>query len=117
VWRRFAPFVLALLTASVLLAGAAEVYGRPLRGLSTVTLAEITAHPERYRSRALRIAGEVREAGASRMVLSEAGVSVSVESDGTFTLPSASQGARVTAEGKLRSNELVFVATGLEVRR
>lgn len=115
--RRRVALLLALFTVTPLLGAAVEVYGRPLRGLSAVSLTEITGHPERYRDRAIRVAGEVAGAAGPRLVLSEGGASLPVESDGSFSLPSLAKGAKVTTEGKLRSGTLVLAATGLEVRR
>lgn len=105
---------LALLLSSALLAGVAEVYGRPLRGLSPVAIAGLKAE---HRGKPVRVTGEVREASASRLVLAQGAATLAVESDGSFALPADAKGARATAEGKLAADGAVLVASGVEVTR
>jgi hypothetical protein len=107
--------VLALFLASAGAARASDLYGKPLRGLSAVPLAEIAKSPERFREKPIRVEGTGADGSASQVTLSEGGEKLVVKTDGSFTLPAQLQGARVTAEGKLKGNELV--ASGVEVKR
>lgn len=112
------PGLLALLlAASALLAGAVELHGRPLRGLSPVPIAELAAHPEKYRGRAVRISGEARDGAGPGIVLAEGSATIPLETDGSFALSANLRGAKVTAEGTLRADPLRFAASGLEIRR
>lgn len=96
----------------------AELYGKPLRGLSAVPLADVAGAPEKFAGRAIRVAGAAEAGSASGVTISEGSASLRLETDGTFSLPGKLSGALVTAEGKLRTGASpVFVATGVEVKR
>lgn len=119
--RRLALIALVALAAAPLSGGGAEVYGKPLRGLTAVPLATVVASPEKFRDRSIRIAGvaDARDAGARHagaLTLSDAGASLLVRTEG-FSLPEKVDGSRVTAEGRLAREGLTFVATGAEVSR
>jgi hypothetical protein len=107
--------VSAVLAAGWLLAAGTELYGKPLRGLTPVSLAEVKQSPERHRDRTLRVVGTAGAASASEVTLSGDGAALVVRTDGSFSLPEKLQGTRIAAEGKLKGDELV--ATGLEVSR
>ncbi|MEO6325793.1 MAG: hypothetical protein ABIT01_06145, partial [Thermoanaerobaculia bacterium] len=100
-------------------AGPAELYGKPLRGLSAVRLSDVLASPERYAGKAIRVMGSGAGASASAVTISESSASLRVETDGSFSLPDKLDGAQVIAEGRIRkeSGSPTFVAVGVEVKR
>ncbi|HMA29204.1 MAG TPA: hypothetical protein VKS23_05025 [Thermoanaerobaculia bacterium] len=105
-------------TLAVFPASAAELYGKPLRGLSPVSVAAVVKDPERYSAKAVRVEGQ--NAGApGRPALKEKDAVLPVVSDGSFKLPQDLAGGFLAAEGRARPAEsgAVFVATGVEVRR
>lgn len=110
-----AALLLAAAVAASLLASETELYGKPLRGLTAVPLAELKANPDRHRDKTIRVAGTAAAASPGEVTLSEGGASLPVRTDGSFTLPEKLAGAKVIAEGKLKGGALV--ATGLEVSR
>jgi hypothetical protein len=112
--KRAGALLFACALASSALAAGSDLYGKPLRGLSAVPLAEIAKAPERYRGKTIRVAGTAGEATSSQATLSEGAASLVVKADG-FSLPARLEGAHVTAEGKLQDGALV--ATGVEVSR
>jgi hypothetical protein len=112
--KRAGALLFACALASHALASGSDLYGKPLRGLSPVPLAEIAKSPERYRGKTIRVTGTSSAASASEMTLSEGGASLVVKADG-FSLPARLDGARVTAEGRLQEGALA--ATGVEVSR
>ena len=112
--KRAAAVLFACALASSALAAGSDLYGKPLRGLSAVPLAEIAKAPERYRGKTIRVAGKPAAASSSEVTLSEGSASLVVKADG-FSFPPRLEGARVTAEGKLQEGALV--ATGVEVSR
>ncbi len=98
-------------------ARAADLYGKPLRGLSAVPVADVAANPEKYAAKAVRVEGE--NAGpAGKPALKDGDAVLPIEADG-FSLPSGLAGGRLAAEGKAarRDGRAVFLATGIEVRR
>ena len=112
--------VAAALTVALGLAGrllAAEVYGKPLKGLSAVPVASAVANPEKYAGKAIRVAG-VNAGEKGRPALRDGDAVLPVVADG-FDLPEDLGTVRLTAEGRLRREKdaVVFVATGVEVRR
>ena len=116
--RRLASLALLALSASLggqLLGAGNELYGKPLRGLTPVAIAELKKAPERYREKVVRVAGTAGGGSPSEVTLSEGGASLPVRTDGSFSLPAKLDGAHVTAEGKVRDGALV--ATGVEVSR
>jgi len=108
--------LLLAVAASVLLA--AEVYGKPLKGLSAVPVRDLVAAPERFAGRDVRVTGpNAGEEG--RPALRDGEALLPIVADGSFELPARLGSARLTAEGRVRkeASGVVFVATGLEVRR
>ncbi len=96
----------------------AEVYGKPLRGLTPVAVRDAVTNPERFEGRDIRVAGP--NAGpAGKPELKEGDALLPVVPDGSFKLPEKLEGAKLTAEGRLKKDgdNLVFVASGIEVRR
>ncbi len=117
--RRFAVALLALtfLLAPVRLR-AAEVYGKPLRGLSAVPVREVAANPDRYAARDIRVAGE--NAGPEgKPALKDGEALLPIATDGSFRLPERLAGARLAVEGRVKKSggTVVFVASGVEVTR
>ncbi len=120
--RRPASLAAAALTLcsasfAVLPASAADLYGKPLRGLSPVSVAAIVKDPARYSAKAVRVEGS--NAGtAGRPALKDGDAVLPVVSDGSFKLPQDLAGGFLAAEGRARAAETgaVFVATGVEVR-
>lgn len=109
---------LLLLVASALPLGAAEVYGKPLRGLSAVPVREVVANPDRYAGRDIRVAGEI--AGPEgKPALRDGDALLPLVADSSFHLPGRLAGARLAAEGRVEhtGGTVVFVASGVEVTR
>ncbi len=98
-------------------ASAADLYGKPLRGLSPVSVAAIVKDPARYSAKAIRVEG-VNAGAAGRPALKDGDAVLPVVSDGSFKLPQDLAGGFLAAEGRARAAETgaVFVATGVEVR-
>jgi len=100
--------------------GGVELYGKPLRGLTAVPLTTIAQNPEAYRDRTIRVTGEGKSAEGGAVTISEGAASLQLKTDGSFSMPGKLAGARVTAEGRVRSEKgsgTTFVATGIEVKR
>ena len=114
--RLAAVVVFSGLAASALAAGS-ELYGKPLRGLSTVSVAAIVERPDDYAGKTIRVSG-ASGSEKGRPALAEKDAMLPLETDG-FSLPEDLAGARLTAEGRVRKGDkgAVFVATGVEVRR
>ena len=116
---RFAAAALTLCTLSFASssASAADLYGKPLRGLSPVSVAAIVKDPARYAAKAVRVEGS-NAGAAGRPALKEGVAVLPVVSDGSFKLPQDLAGGFLAAEGRARADETgaVFVATGVEVR-
>jgi hypothetical protein len=106
------PVLSAVIGAPV---SGAELYGKPLRGLSPVPIEELARDAGRYRAKPVRVVGVASAGDTEKVTLSEGKASLLVRTDGSFTLPANLAGVRVTAEGKLKGSELV--ATGVEVDR
>jgi hypothetical protein len=98
-------------------ASAADLYGKPLRGLSPVSVAAVVKDPARFSSKAVRVEG-VNAGAAGRPALKDGDAVLPVVSDGSFKLPQDLAGGFLAAEGRARAAEAgaVFVATGVEVR-
>jgi len=114
----------AALAGTLLLAGAAapllaaDLYGKPLRGLTAVSVREAVADPERFAGRDVRVAGP--NAGPDgKPALKEGEAILPIVTDGSFELPAKLGSARLVAEGRVarRDGAVVFVASGVEVRR
>lgn len=114
--RSFAALAFVLL-ASAALAASSELYGRPLRGLSAVPIAAILARPADYEGKTIRVSG-THQGEKGHPALAEGGAVLLLVCDG-FSLPEDLAGARLTAEGVVRSGEkgATFLASGVEVRR
>jgi hypothetical protein len=114
--RQFAAAVLGLLAVSP--ASAADLYGKPLRGLSPVAVAAVVKDPARYSTKAVRVEGS-NAGAAGRPALKEGDAMLPVVTDGSFTFPADLTGGFLAAEGRARAADsgAVFVATGVEVRR
>ena len=114
------PFaaVAALGLLAAFAASAADLYGKPLRGLSPVAVAGIVKDPARYSAKAVRVEG-ANAGAAGRPALKEGDAILPVVSDGSFTLPADLAGGFLAAEGRARAADsgAVFVASGVEVRR
>ncbi len=116
------PLVAAFLLASVALtARAAELYGRPLRGLTAVSIAELARKAGEYDGKTVRVRGEVRSEGGA-FLLSEGAASIRVSMrDPGSTLPGDATGASATAEGTFRAKGPgggpALEATGVELTR
>ncbi len=119
---RPAPFLAALLLAGLTLsAPGAELYGRPLRGLSAVPIAELKQSPAKFDGKTVRVRGTVRSGeGAFRLVEAGAALRLTMR-DADSALPSNADGAAATAEGTFRANgpdgAPALEATGLELTR
>jgi hypothetical protein len=111
-----AAAVLALFVVSP--ASAADLYGKPLRGLSPVAVAAVVKDPARYSTKAVRVEGS-NAGAAGRPALKEGDAMLPVVTDGSFTFPADLTGGFLAAEGRARAADsgAVFVATGVEVRR
>ena len=108
---------LSALPVPAAFAAASELYGKPLRGLSAVSIAAVVAHPADYEGKTIRISGP-NKGEKGHPALAEGGALLSLVTDG-FSLPDDLPDARLTAEGRVRKDEkgAAFVATGVEVRR
>jgi hypothetical protein len=114
--RPFAVAALGLLAASP--ARAADLYGKPLRGLSPVAVREVVKDPARYAAKAARVEG-LNAGTAGSPALKDGEAVLPIVSDGSFKFPGDLLGGFLAAEGRARSegSAAVFVATGVEVRR
>jgi hypothetical protein len=99
-------------------ARAADLYGKPLRGLTAVSVAAVVAAPEKYATKTVRVEGK-NEGAAGKPTLREGDAVLPIVSDGSWTLPERLAGGTLAAEGKAQTREgrAVFVAAGVEVRR
>ena len=107
----------ALILCAAAPASAADLYGKPLRGLSPVAVAAIVKDPARYSAKTVRVEG-LNAGAAGRPALKDGDAVLPVVSDGSFKLPQDLAGGFLAAEGRARAAETgaVFVATGVEVR-
>ncbi len=113
-----APFVLAGLALS---APGAELYGKPLRGLTPVSIAEVQRKAAGYDGKTIQVRGTVRsEKGAFFLTEGAASLRVTMVGSGT-ALPADASGASATAEGVFRAKgndgAPALEATGLELTR
>lgn len=114
--RLFAVAALGLL--ATLPASAADLYGKPLRGLSPVAVRDVVKNPARYAAKAARVEG-LNAGAAGSPALKDGDAVLPIVSDGSFNLPKDLAGGFLAAEGRARAGDsgAVFVATGVEVRR
>ena len=116
--RAGAACAVAALAASAAPAHAADLFGKPLRGLTAVSVAAVVAAPEKFAAKAVRVEG--RNAGpAGRPELRDGDAVLPIVTDGSYALPENLSGGTLAAEGKaqVRGGRAVFVASGIEVRR
>jgi hypothetical protein len=111
----------AALAAAAIAAGpllAADLYGRPLRGLTAVSVGAVVAEPGRYAGKSVRVEG-TNEGPAGRPALKDGEAVLPIVTDGSYTLPEDLAGGSLAAEGRAQTREghAVFVASGVEVRR
>lgn len=108
----------ALVLVAALPARAADLYGKPLRGLTAVSVGAVVAAPANYAAKAVRVEGK-NEGPAGKPALREGDAVLPIVADGSYALPESLAGGTLAAEGKAQSREgrAVFVATGVEVRR
>jgi hypothetical protein len=113
---RAAAALAAALAASP--ASAADLYGKPLRGLTAVSVAAVVAAPGRFEGKNVRVEGK-NEGGAGKPALKEGDAVLPIVADGSYALPADLAGGTLAAEGRAQTREgrAVFVATGVEVRR
>mgnify|MGYP003591982099 CR=1 FL=1 len=116
------PLLAALLLASVPFAArAAELYGRPLRGLTAVPIAELAKKAPEYDGKTVRVRGQLRsEGGAFHLAEGPASIRV-VLRDAGAALPGDASGAAATAEGTFRAKGPgggpALEASGVELTR
>jgi hypothetical protein len=114
--RHFAVAALGLLSAFP--ARAADLYGKPLRGLSPVAVRDVVQDPAKYAAKAARVEG-LNAGAAGSPALKDGDTVLPIVSDGSFKFPGDLAGGFLAAEGRARAqgSGAVFVATGIEVRR
>ncbi len=119
---RLRPFLaLVLLAGLALPARGAELYGKPLRGLTPVSIAELNQKAAGYDGKTIQVRGTVASGGGA-FTLTEGAASLRVTmSIPGAELPSDAGGASATAEGVFRAKSSgggpTLEATGLELRR
>lgn len=115
--RLVAALLLAGLTLS---APGAELYGRPLRGLTPVSIAELHRKAAQFDGKTVCVKGEVL-AEAETFSLMEGAAALPVTMRDGARLPKDATGATATAEGTFRAKGAGGVpgleATGLEISR
>ena len=97
---------------------AADLYGKPLRGLSPVAVRDVVKDPAPYAAKAIRVEG-LNAGAAGSPAIKDGDAVLSIVSDGSFKFPPNLAGGFLAAEGRVRTegSGTVFVATGVEVRR
>jgi hypothetical protein len=107
----------ALALSAAAPASAADLYGKPLRGLTAVSVAAVVADPAKYAAKAVRVEGK-NEGAAGKPALREGDAVLPIVSDGSWALPEGLAGGTLAAEGRAETREghAVFVAAGVEVR-
>jgi hypothetical protein len=115
--RGAAALVLVLSASAAVPARAADLYGKPLRGLTAVSVAAVVAAPGTYASKAVRVEGK-NEGPAGRPTLKEGEAVLPIVPDGSWAPPENLAGGTLAAEGRAetRDGRVVFVASGLEVK-
>lgn len=113
-----AAFLLSGLTVS---APGAELYGRPLRGLTPVPIAELRDKAAAFDGKTVRVRGEARsEKGVFHLKDGNAAIRVTMR-DADSALPTDVNGATATAEGVFHAKgpggAPGLEATGLELTR
>ena len=97
---------------------AADLYGKPLRGLTAVRPEAIVAEPAKYAAKPVRVEGK-NVGGAGKPALKAGDAVLPILTDGSYALPADLAGGTLAAEGRARADQggAVFVATGIEVKR
>lgn len=115
---RIAALAAAFAALLALPARGADLYGKPLRGLTAVRVAAVVADPARYATKPVRVEG-ANAGSAGKPALKDGDAVLPVVPDGSWTLPADLAGGTLAAEGRARAEKdgVVFVATGLEVKR
>jgi hypothetical protein len=119
--KRTQVLALVLLAAVALEARAAELYGRPLRGLTAVPIADLARKAPEYDGKTIRARGQVRSEGGA-FALADGGASIRVVlRDAGAALPGDASGASATAEGTFRAKGPgggpTLEASGVELTR
>ncbi|MEO8587270.1 MAG: hypothetical protein ABI584_13985 [Acidobacteriota bacterium] len=114
--RHLAAAALVLLAAFP--AQAADLYGKPLRGLSPVAVRDVVKDPALNAGKAIRVEG-LNAGAAGSPAIKDGDAVLPIVPDGSFKFPANLAGGLLAAEGRARADGsgTVFVATGLEVRR
>ncbi len=116
------PLLAALLLAGLTLsAPGAELFGKPLRGLTPVPIATLHREAAGYDGKTVRVRGEVRSGeGALYLTEGDASLRLTMRDPGT-ALPKDAGGASATAEGVFRAKGAggapALEATGVELAR
>ncbi len=115
------PLAAFLLAGLALSAPGAELYGKPLRGLTPVPIAELHRKASEFDGRTIQVRGTVRsEDGALSLTEGPASLRVTMSGAGV-AVPSNASGASATAEGVFRARGTgggpALEATGLELKR
>lgn len=109
-----------VLAGFALPARAAELYGKPLRGLTPVAIADLRQKPAGHDGRTIQVRGKVAGGGAFTLTDGTASLRVSLRGSGA-ALPSDAGGASAVAEGVFRAagpaGEPALEATGVELTR
>lgn len=110
-----------LLSGLALPARAAELHGKPLRGLTPVAIAELNRKAAGFDGKTIQVRGTVHaENGAFSLTDGTASLRITMREPGA-TLPSDATGATATAEGVFRAKGAgggpTLEATGLELTR
>ncbi|HYN40301.1 MAG TPA: hypothetical protein VE129_00880 [Thermoanaerobaculia bacterium] len=119
---RLRSFLAVLLISGVALsAPGAELYGKPLRGLTPVSIVELQRKAAGFDGKTIQVRGTVHsQSGAFSLTEGAASLRVTMSEPGA-TLPSDATGATATAEGVFRAKGIgggpAIEATGLELTR
>ena len=119
---RPAPLLAAFLLAGLSLsAPGAELYGKPLRGLTPVPIAKLNREAASYDGKTIRVRGEVRvESDGFSLVEGADSLRLTMR-NAAAALPPDAKGASATAEGVFRAKGAGgapgLEATGVELAR
>jgi hypothetical protein len=119
---RLRPILAAFLLAGLALsAPGAELYGKPLRGLTPVSIAELHQKAAAHDGKTIQVRGTIRsESGVLSLVEGSASLRVTMTEAGV-AIPANASGASATAEGVFRARGTgggpALEATGIELTR
>jgi hypothetical protein len=109
------------LGAAAAWAGERELYGKPLRGLSTTPLADLVRSPESWEGKTVRTGGTVSASpapGAEGFTLEARGASLRVVfRDRAVRVPANAAGADAAVEGTFHASPPQLEASGAELSR